>query len=104
MTAGRTWRASVVASAYHIWQQAKKTRAFDGAGKLSLLLSRNRRYSAWYDLPTFGNIALQQSHVLVVDLRCIGAGEGTRLSASKEWPPGLLLRECPCHLSPLLGA
>src|SRR5262245_8090492 len=66
----------------HVRQQAQKAGALDGAREFSLLLGRNRRNTAGHDLAALGNVALQEPHVLVVDLRRIGAGERAGLAAA----------------------
>src|SRR5437879_6228906 len=72
----------------HIRQKAEKARPLDGARKLALLLRRDRGDAARHDLAPLGHVTLQQFHVLVVDLRCVGAGKRTRLAAAEERPAG----------------
>src|SRR5206468_3249620 len=77
------------ALAYHVVQQSEKARPLDCARKLALLLGRDRRNAARHDLAAFGNVALQQLHVLVVDLRRVGPGKRTGLAAAEERPAAL---------------
>src|SRR5580704_683083 len=90
----------IVWSADHIRQQSEKSRALDRAGKLSLLLGRNRRDPARHDFTALGYVTLQQPNVLVVDLWGVRAGEGTGLTTAKERPA--VLRRCKRHGSSLL--
>ncbi len=53
---------------HSIGKQGEEARAFDGAGKLSLLLGGNCGDTRRHDLATLGNVALQKTRVLVVDL------------------------------------
>src|SRR5260370_36413891 len=81
--------SSGIRLADHIGQQAEKTRALDRPRELALLLGRNRGDAAWHDLATLGDVALQQLHVLVVDLRGIGARERASLAPAEERSTGL---------------
>src|SRR5262245_61972133 len=76
-------------SAYHVRQQAEKAGALDGARDFSLLLGGDRRDPARHDLAALRNVALQEPHVLVVDLRRIAPGERAGLAAAKERAAGL---------------
>src|SRR5687767_14630835 len=75
-------------SANHVGQQAKKARTLDRLGELALLLGRHRRDAARHDLAALGHVALQELHILVVDLRRVGAGERTGLAPAEERTPG----------------
>src|SRR6516165_851279 len=77
----------------HIGQQSQKAGAFDGPRQLPLLLGGHRCNPTRHDLATLGDIALQEPHVFVVDLRRIGAGKRTGLAAAKEWPTSLRWRK-----------
>src|SRR5262245_49746016 len=77
----------------HVRQQPEKARALDGAGELALLLGRDRRDAARYDLAALGHVALQELDVLVVDLRRVGARERTGLAAAEERPASRQLRK-----------
>src|SRR5882757_9364337 len=82
----------------HVRQQSEKPRALDGLCQLTLLLGGDRGDAARHDFAALGDVALQQSNVLVVDLRRIGAGERAGLAAAKERPAGLRLRRSgKCH-------
>src|SRR6516162_7043402 len=73
----------------HVGQQSQKAGAFDGPRPLPLLLGGNRRNPTRHDLAALRDVTLQEPHILVVDLRCIGAGKRTGLAAAKERPTGL---------------
>src|SRR5688500_14570530 len=75
-------------SFHDIGQQGEKARTLDRPGELTLLLLAYRRYARRHDLAALGDIALQETHILVVDLRCVRAGERTGLAAAMERPPG----------------
>src|SRR5882672_3612973 len=91
-------RYSLFALPDHVGQQSEEARTLDGLRQLALLLGGDRGDAARHDLAALGDVALQQPHVLVVDLRRIGAGEWTGLAAAKEWPAGLRLRRSrKCH-------
>ena len=68
----------------HVVQQAEEARPLDRARKLTLLLGRDRGDAARHDLAALRDVALQQLHVLVVDLRRVGAGERAGLAAAEE--------------------
>src|SRR5258706_12193022 len=71
-------------SAQHVGQQRHIARALDRLRKQALLARRDGGDAAWHDLAALGDEALQQLHVLVVDLGRIGAREGAGLLATKE--------------------
>src|SRR6516164_1079152 len=104
------WRSVVCAPSFarrrlladHIRQQSEKAGAFDRPCQLPLLLGGYRCDPTRHDLAALGDIALQEPHVLVVDLRRIGAGKRTGLAAAKEWPPSLRWRKrhaCPSSVA-----
>src|SRR4029078_7266988 len=66
--------------------------ARDAAGKLALLLGGHRGDRPRHHLAALRHIALQQLHVLVVDLRRFIAGERTSLAPAIEGAAGLGLR------------
>src|SRR3984957_18956541 len=67
-----------------VGQQAEKARALDRLRQFALLAGRDRGDARRHDLATLGDEALQQLHVLVVDLRRVGAGEGTGLPPAEK--------------------
>src|SRR5262245_14183185 len=71
----------------HIGQEPEKARPLDGARELALLLGRHGGDAARHDLAALGDVALQQPHVLVVDLGRTLAGERAALAAPEERPP-----------------
>src|SRR5262249_16832481 len=81
-----------------VGQEGKEAGALDRLGELALLLGGHGRDAAGHDLAALRDEALQQSHILVVDLGRIGAreraalaltGEGTTLGAHSSSPgPG----------------
>src|SRR5579885_993599 len=75
-------------SARGVGQQAEEARPLDRLRELALLLGRDCSDAARHDLAALGDEALQQLHVLVVDLRRVGAGEGAGFAAAKEGAPG----------------
>src|ERR1700733_633520 len=78
----------------HVGQQSEETCALDGAREFALLECRDRGDAAWHDLAALGNIALQEPHVLVVDLRRIGTGEGARFAPAEERSAGPARSAC----------
>src|ERR1700760_4910510 len=79
--------ATVACRLFHgIGEQSQEAGALDRLGELALLLRRYRRDAARHDLAALGDEALQQLHILVVDLRRVGAGERARLAAPEERP------------------
>src|SRR5690606_27136202 len=86
--AGRTRSPRVSFLLNHVRQQAKEARALDRAGQLTLLVGRNGGDARGHDLAALGNVALQETGVLVIDLRSVGAGERAGLAAAEERPAG----------------
>src|SRR5580704_600374 len=76
--------SSVVRLLNHVGQQSEKPGALDGARKLALLERRHRSDTARHDLAALRDIALQQPHVLVVDLRRVGARKRAGLASAEE--------------------
>src|SRR6185369_6909875 len=72
----------------HVRQEPDEPRPLDRLGELALLLGRHRRDAARHDLAALGDVAAEQAHVLVIDLRCLVAGEGAGLAAAMEGPAG----------------
>src|SRR5262245_20655321 len=70
-----------------IGQQAEEAGALDGLGEGALLLGRHGGDAARHHLAALRDVALQQLHVLVVDLGRVGAGERAGLAAPEEGPP-----------------
>src|SRR5690606_17972813 len=68
----------------HVRQEAEEARALDCLRQFALLLGRDRGDAARHDLAAFGHVALQQLHVLVIDLRRIGTRERAGLATTKE--------------------
>src|SRR5262249_24839965 len=67
-----------------VGQERQETGALDRLGELALLLGRHRGDAARHDLAALGDEALQEPHVLVVDLWRIGARERAALAAAGE--------------------
>src|SRR5258708_25816272 len=70
-----------------VGQEAEIARALDGLRQLALLLGRPRGDAARHDLAALGDEALQQLHVLVVDLGRVRPREGARFAPPEEGPP-----------------
>src|SRR2546426_4202087 len=85
---------------HHVGKQAEKARPLDRPRQLTLLLGRHRGDAARHDLAALGDKALQQSHVLVVDLGRVRAGERAGFAAAKERPPRRRGRPTPTRLGP----
>src|SRR5260221_14502348 len=68
-----------------VGQERQIARPLDRAGELALLLGGDRGDPARHDLAPLGNEALQQLHVLVVDLGRIRARERAGLPPPEEW-------------------
>src|SRR5580704_16150758 len=75
-----------LSSADHVRQKPEEARTLDRLGELTLLLRRDRRDAARHDFAALRDEALQQLDVLVIDLRCVGAGERAALAAAKKRP------------------
>src|SRR5687767_2218396 len=69
---------------HDIGEQRQEAGALDGLGQLALLLGGDRGDAARHDLAALGDVALQKLHVLIVDLRSVGAGERADLAAAEE--------------------
>src|SRR5690606_1554685 len=69
---------------HHVRQEGQVASALDGLGQFALLLGGNGGDARGHDLAAFGNVTLKQLHVLVVDLRCVGAREGADLATTIE--------------------
>src|SRR6185312_306980 len=80
----------------HVRQQAEEARTLDCLGELALLLRRHCGDAARHDLAALGDVTLQQLHVLVVDLRRIGARKGAGLAAAEKRTARAALC-CECH-------
>src|SRR3546814_17574212 len=78
---------------HDIGKQADVACALDGLGQFTLLLCGDRSDTAGDDLAALGYETLQQSDVLVIDLRRILGGEGAALTAAEKW-------ECHGDVSP----
>src|SRR5205809_5579246 len=85
---------------HHVGKQAEKARPLDRPRQLTLLLGRYRGDAARHDLAALGDKALQQSHVLVVDLGRVRARERAGFAAAKERPPRRRGRTTPTRFSP----
>src|SRR5690348_14064758 len=81
----------------HVRQQPEEAGALDGLGEFALLLRRHRGDAARHDLAALGHVTLQQLHVLIVDLRRIGARERAGLATAEERPTGATALRCECH-------
>src|SRR6185437_3455558 len=66
----------------HVGQERQEARALDRLGEFALLLGRDRRDAARHDLAALRDEALQETHILVVDLGRIGAGERAALATT----------------------
>src|SRR6185312_445058 len=73
--------------AQRIGQEAQEARTLDRLRELALLLGRDRGDAARHDLAALGDEALQQLHVLVVDLGRVRAREGAGFAPAEERPP-----------------
>src|SRR5690606_21566697 len=84
--------------------KAEEAGALDGLGQFTLLLRRHRGDAARHDLAALGDVTLQQLHILVVDLRRVGAGERAGLAAAEKGA-ACAAGGCECHgLTLLLAA
>src|SRR6185369_15391693 len=75
-------------SLHDIRQERHEAGALDGVGQDALLLVAHRGDAGGHDLASLGNEALQQLHILVIDLGCVIAGEGAGLLAAEERTAG----------------
>src|SRR6185436_1688914 len=82
----------------HVVEKSEEARPLDRARQLTLLLGRDRGDAARNDLAALGDVTLQELHVLVVDLRRVGAGERAGLAAAEERTAGRKLGEA--HVIP----
>src|SRR5205807_577314 len=73
-------------SSDHVGQQAEKARTLDGARELALFLGGHGGDAARHDLAALGYVALQEPHVLVVDLGRVRPRKRTGLAAAEERP------------------
>src|SRR5689334_6637280 len=71
-------------SVHDVGEQRHEARALDRVRQDALLLVRHRRDARRHDLAALGDEALQQLHVLVIDLRRVGAAERAGLLAAEE--------------------
>src|SRR5580704_7678418 len=69
---------------HDVGEQGEEARTLDRLGQFALLQRRNRGDAAGHDLAALGDVALQQLHILVVDLRGVGAGKRAHLAAAHE--------------------
>src|ERR1700726_879736 len=67
-----------------VGQEGEEARTLDRLGELALLLGRDGGDAARHDLAAFGNEALQQLDVLVVDLRRARPREGAGFATPEE--------------------
>src|SRR5260370_29036798 len=72
---------------HQIGKQAEKARPLDRPRQLPLFLGRYRGDAARHDLAALRDEALQEAHVLVVDLRRVRARERAGFAPAKERPP-----------------
>src|SRR5690606_10437824 len=75
-------------SLHHVGQEGQIAGALDGLGQFALLLLGDGRDARRNDLAALADVALQQFHVLVVDLRRVFAGERAHLAATGEGATG----------------
>src|SRR5690349_14965375 len=75
---------SVRSLLHDVGKEADLARTLDRGRQLTLLLARNGGDAARHDLATLRHEALQQAHVLIVDLRRILAREGAGLAAAEK--------------------
>src|SRR5215468_11649338 len=70
-----------------VGEEAEEAGTLDGLGQFALLLGGDGGDARGHHLAALGDVALQQAHVLEVDLGRILAAEGAGLAAAKEGPP-----------------
>src|SRR6476619_2925944 len=68
----------------HVRQQAKETRALDGAREFTLLLGGDGGDAARNDLAALGDVTHQKLGILVVDLRRIRTRERAGLASAEK--------------------
>src|SRR6201991_1924736 len=73
---------------HYVRQETQEAGALDRLGEFALLLLADGGDARRHDLAALGNVALQETHVLVVDLGRVGAGERAGLAAAVERAPG----------------
>src|SRR5258708_17190586 len=78
-------------SLHDIGQERHEAGALDGVGQDALLLVADRGDAGRHDLAALGNEALQQLHILVIDLGRVIAGERAGLLATEEGTAGAVL-------------
>src|SRR3546814_6397599 len=66
--------------------------------QLALFLGGNRSDAAGDDLAALGHKALEQTDVLIVDLRRVLAGKGAGLAATEKWACHVLMPFLRCHV------
>src|SRR5918911_2406576 len=98
--------AFLPASAGDVGQEGQLAGALDRLRQLPLLLRRHGGDAPRHDLAALGDEALQQLHVLVVDLRRVGVRERARLAAPEEGAADGDVRRLgrPAALRPALAA
>src|ERR1700712_3968727 len=69
---------------HNVGEESQEAGALDRLGEFTLLLGRHRGDPRRHDLAALGDVTLQKLHVLVVDLRGVGAGERADLAAAEE--------------------
>src|SRR5262245_20597441 len=67
-----------------VGQEAQEARALDGLRQDALLLGRHRGDAARHHLAALRHEALQQAHILVIDLRRVRPGEWAGLAPAEE--------------------
>src|ERR1700733_11142415 len=72
----------------HIGQEKEKSGTLDRLGEFALLAGAHRGDPRGHDLAAFGDVARQQAHVLVVDLRRVGARKRAGLAATEKGAAG----------------
>src|SRR5277367_4443746 len=76
------------ALADHIGQEAQKSGALDRLGEFALFAGAHCGDPRGHDLAALGDVARQQAHVLVVDLRRVGARKRAGLAATEKGSAG----------------
>ena len=72
-----------------VGQEREEPRALDRLGELALVLGADGGDARWHDLAALGNVTLQKTRVLVVDLGRVIALERIGLAAAEKtvWLP-----------------